>query len=372
MVSYFSEAHDDSEVAALSIESAHASRRAVELALARDQRDLTDLAALLSPIASHEYLEEMAQMSHDLTVQRFGRTIHLFAPLYVSNACVSTCTYCGFSRPNKIVRTTLTSMQVQTEAKYLTSEGFRHILVVSGEHARIVNPDYLCEVIEAMASDVPQISLEVQTWGADEYSRFLNAGADGVVIYQETYSRKDYAKVHLRGRKKDYDARLDAVEIAAASGMRRLGVGALLGLTSDWRSEVIALALHASWLMKKYWRCEISVALPRLRPCVGSLIDHEPVSDHNYLQAICALRLFLPDVSIVLTTREPAPLRDGLMKVGITHMSAGSRTEPGGYTFGHLAADPQFEIDDRRPVSTIVNVITGSGYDAVWKDWARV
>ncbi|RIK08021.1 MAG: 2-iminoacetate synthase ThiH [Acidobacteria bacterium] len=368
----YSAAIDESAVKDAAHLSAHASARDVETALGRDSRDIWDLAALLSPVAGAEYLESIAERSRELTRQRFGKTIHLFAPLYVSNACVSTCTYCGFSKSNEIARTTLEPDEVRVEAGYLLDQGFRHILLVSGEHARIVSPDYLCEVIDALAPSVPQISLEVQTWSATEYERFVAAGADGIVVYQETYDRQRYSEVHLRGRKRDYDARLDALDHAASAGARRLGAGALLGLLPDWRADVISLAEHALWLTRKHWRCEISVALPRLRPCIGSEAEVSPVGDRDYLQAICALRLLLPDAAIVLTTREPARLRDGLMQVGVTHMSAGSHTEPGGYTLGHLGADPQFDVDDRRPVSEVANAIAENGYDPVWKDWARV
>lgn len=368
----FSSAIDESRIREVSRFSSLASARDVETALERERRDLKDLAALLSPVASAEYLEAIAKASSELTRQRFGNTIHLFAPLYVSNACVSTCTYCGFSKSNEITRTTLAPSEVRTEAEYLLDEGFRHILLVSGEHARIVSPQYLCEVVEILAPCVPQISLEVQTWETSDYARIVAAGADGIIVYQETYDRERYSEVHLRGRKRDYDGRLDALDRAAEAGARRLGAGALLGILPDWRADVISLAEHALWLTRKHWRCEISVALPRLRPCIGGEAEVTPVTDRDYLQAICALRLILPDVAIVLTTREPANVRDGLMRVGITHMSAGSHTEPGGYTLGHLGADPQFDVDDRRSASEVAAVITRTGYDPVWKDWARV
>lgn len=368
----YSTAVDETGIGDAARFSAQASARDVEEALGRERRDIRDLAALLSPVAGAEYLEAIAGASRELTRQRFGKTIHLFAPLYVSNACVSTCTYCGFSKPNEIARTTLAPAEVQTEAGYLLDEGFRHILLVSGEHARVVSPDYLCEVIGALAPSVPQISLEVQTWDVPDYARLASSGADGIVVYQETYDRQRYSEVHLRGRKRDYNGRLDALDRAADAGARRLGAGALLGLLPDWRAEVISLAEHALWLTNKHWRCEISVALPRLRPCIGGEADVTPVSDRDYLLAICALRLLLPDAAIALTTREPAKLRDGLMQVGITHMSAGSHTEPGGYTLGHLGADPQFDVDDRRPASEVAAAISGTGYDPVWKDWARV
>lgn len=316
-------------------------------------------------------IEALAAHARELTLRRFGRTVHLFSPLYLSNECVSTCTYCGFSAANTdITRRTLSPEEVRAEAAILTRRGFRHLLLVSGEHPRIVSRDYLCAAIEALAPDVPQLSLEVQTWDTPTYGRFLDAGCDGVVIYQETYDRDVYAATHLKGRKRNYARRLEAPAAAAAAGMRRIGLGVLLGLAPDWRADVDALVAHARDLQRRYWRSEFTVALPRLRPCAGGIAPQAQVSDDEYVEALCRIRVALPEAGIVLSTRESPVLRDGLARICVTHMSAGSATEPGGYS-APREAEPQFEVDDRRSPAEVASVLRTEGLDPVWKDWLR-
>ena len=341
----------------------------VDRALASARRTLDDFAALLSPAATPR-LEEMAHAAHATTVRRFGRTIHLFAPLYLSNECVSTCTYCGFSAGNDIARRTLTPDELIGEARALTARGFRHVLLVAGEHARIVSKDYLVECVEALAPEVPELSVEVQVWDTDTYRRLVGAGCDGLVVYQETYDPDTYAAVHLKGKKRNYAWRLAAPDRGAEAGMRRLGIGALLGLHADWRSDALAVAAHARALMRRWWRCEVSVSLPRLRPAAGEYEPAAPVSDRDLVQLLCGLRLVLPDVGISLSTREPPDLRDRLVPLGVTHMSAGSHTEPGGYA-APSDAEPQFEVGDERSPADVAGVLRASGYDPVWKDWQR-
>ena len=333
------------------------------------RRTLRDFAALLSPDVD---LERLAGAAHRLTVQRFGRTIHLFAPLYLSNECVSTCTYCGFSAEHEIARRTLSVEEVVAEGAALAERGFRHVLLVSGEHARIVSKDYLVACVEALAPMFPSISVEVQVWDEATYRRLVEAGCEGLVVYQETYARSTYGAVHLKGKKRNYDWRLAAPDRGAAAGMRRLGVGALLGLHDDWRFEALAVAAHASALVRRWWRTEVTVSLPRMRPAAG--VDVAPggdVDDRSFVQLLCAMRLFLPDVGLVLSTREPAGLRDALVRLGVTHMSAGSHTEPGGYA-APSDAEPQFEIADTRSPAELAAVLRAAGYDPVWKDWERV
>jgi 2-iminoacetate synthase len=329
---------------------------------------LADLAALLSPAAGAR-LEELAHAAHELTIRRFGRTVRLFAPLYLSNECVSVCTYCGFSAGNDIARRTLTVAEVTAEAEELRRRGFRHVLLVSGEHARIVSKDYLVDCVAALAPRLPSISLEVQVWDTSTYRRLVEAGCEGLVVYQEAYDRATYESFHLKGKKRNYDWRLSAPDRGAEAGMRRLGIGALLGLDPDWRSEAIAVAAHARALIRRWWRCEVSISLPRLRPAAG----YEPgnhLGDREFVQLLCALRVVLPDVGLTLSTREPAPLRDRLVALGVTTMSAGSHTEPGGYA-GPSEAEPQFEVADNRSPEEVVAVLRGAGYDPVWKDWQR-
>lgn len=340
----------------------------VSRALARAHPGLADLAALLSPAAGAR-LEELAQAAHELTIRRFGRTVRLFAPLYLSNECVSVCTYCGFSAGNDIARRTLTIPEVTAEGEELRRRGFRHVLLVSGEHARIVNKDYLIDCVAALAPRLPSISVEVQVWDTATYRRLVEAGCEGLVVYQEAYDRATYQSFHLKGKKKNYDWRLSAPDRGAEAGMRRLGIGALLGLDPDWRSEAIAVAAHALALIRRWWRCEVAISLPRLRPAAG-YEPGDPVGDRDFVQLLCALRIVLPDVGLILSTREPAAFRDRLVALGVTTMSAGSHTEPGGYA-APSEADPQFEIADNRSPEEVVAVLRGAGYDPVWKDWQR-
>ncbi|HVF74439.1 MAG TPA: 2-iminoacetate synthase ThiH [Acidimicrobiales bacterium] len=343
----------------------------VARALAATRRTPADFAALLSAAAVPR-LEDIARAAHESTVRRFGRTVQLFAPLYVSNECVSTCTYCGFSAGNEIARRTLAVDEVVAEVTALRDRGFRHVLLVAGEHARIVSKDYLVDVVRAVAPVMPMISIEVQVWDTDTYRRLVEAGCDGLVVYQETYDRTTYADVHLKGKKRNYDWRLAAPDRGAEAGMRRLGIGALLGLHGDWRLEALAVAVHARALIKRHWRCEVSMSLPRLRPAAGlETPPADPVDDPEFVQLLCALRLLLPDLGITLSTRESPALRDALVRLGITSMSAGSHTEPGGYA-APSDAEPQFEVSDTRSADEVAAVLRAAGYDPVWKDWQRV
>lgn len=328
-----------------------------------------DLPVLLSAAAA-DRLEDMAAAAHRLTRQRFGRAVRLFAPLYLSNECVSVCTYCGFSAGNEIARRTLSVEEAVAEAKALVDRGFRHVLLVAGEHARIVSKGYLEEVVKALSPFVPQLSVEVQVWDEATYGRLVAAGCDGLIVYQETYDEATYADVHRLGKKRNAAWRLAAPDRGAAAGMRHLGIGALLGLHGDWRSEALAVAAHAEALTRRWWRCEVQVSLPRLRPAAGGYEPADPVDDRSFTQLVCALRLCLPDVGISMSTREPAALRDALVPLGVTTLSAGSHTEPGGYA-EESDAEPQFEISDDRSPAEVAAALVALGYDPVWKDWQR-
>lgn len=346
----------------------HATARDVDAALATERRDLHDFAALLSPAAG-ERIEELARASHEVTTRRFGKTVHLYAPLYLSNQCLTTCTYCGFARQLQIARRTLTTAQTRREATFLRDLGFRHLLLLTGEHERDTGVAFLCDHVAAVREIVPQVSLEVQVWDTEQYRALAAAGCDGVVIYQETYDRARYGQVHTGGRKRDYDFRLGGPERAASAGIRRLGIGALLGLTREWVRDALALAAHARYLQQVAWRCEIAVSVPRLRPSASGFQPERAVTDAEMTRLICALRLLLPDAGIVMSTREPAVLRDALVRIGVTHTSAGSHADPGGYTEG--GATPQFDLTDTRPASEVIEALRRMGYDTVWKDWDR-
>jgi 2-iminoacetate synthase len=351
---------------------------------------LADFARLLSPAAG-AHLEELCQRSQTLTRQRFGKVIRLFAPLYLSNECVNNCKYCGFSRDNPILRVTLGVDEVLREARALGEQGFRNILLVAGEHPRFVSRQYLADCVGALHAEVPGISLEIGPMETEEYRPIVEAGADGLVVYQETYDRGIYREMHTAGPKRDFEWRLETPERAYAAGFRRLGIGALYGL-ADWRREAICLAAHAQYLLRHCWKAQLTVSLPRLRPCAGEFEPLTHLSERDFVQLLCALRLMLPDAGLVLSTREPAQFRDGLIPLGITMISAGSHTEPGGYTgagrqklhrteHGRIVelaegasewasgATGQFEIADDRSPEEMARLLRRLGYEPVWKDW---
>ena len=344
---------------------------------------------LITP-KSDQQLEAMAQSSSSLTLQNFGRTMRLFAPLYLSNECINNCQYCGFSRDNPILRVTLDVDEVIAEARHLARQGFRQILLVTGEHPKFAGHDYLAECVRALAPDFSSISIEVGPMETEDYLPIVEAGAEGLVVYQETYNRGIYAEMHTAGPKRDFNFRLDCVERGYAAGFRRLGVGALIGL-SRWQDEAIALAAHLEYLFKRCWQAQITVSVPRLRPAAGGFHPLFSMTDRELVQLVCALRITFPQLGIVLSTRERASLRDSLVSIGVTMMSAGSHTEPGGYTRqgrvhlhrtvrGRIVAPEyedgedelatgQFAISDERSPAEIAAVLRRRGLEPVWKDW---
>ncbi|MFM8420005.1 MAG: radical SAM protein, partial [Verrucomicrobiota bacterium] len=293
----------------------------VSRVLSGGARTLQDFAVLISPAAAGR-LEELCRRSQAVTRQRFGRVIRLFAPLYLSNECINNCAYCGFSRDNPILRVTLSVEDVVREARALAGQGFRNILLVAGEHPRFVSNGYLAECTRAVGDVVPSVSLEVGPMEAEEYRPIVAAGAEGLVVYQETYDRDVYARMHTAGPKRNFDWRLECPERAYTAGFRRLGIGALYGL-ADWRREALSLAAHASHLLRHCWKAMLTLSFPRLRPCAGDFQPLTHLGDRDLAQLAAAFRLFLPDAGLVLSTREPARLRDGLFGIGFTHASAG-------------------------------------------------
>ena len=334
------------------------------------ERTLEDLAALLAPSAA-DRLEELAAASRELTIARFGKTMRMYAPLYLSNECLTTCTYCGFAKDLPIIRRSLTTVETLDEARHLVRSGFRSILLLTGEHERLTGVDFLVQRVRALSAEVPQLAIEVQVWDELEYRALVEAGCEGLVVYQETYHPQTYARVHLGGRKRRYRWRLLGPERGARAGMRRIGIGALFGLHEDWRYEAIAVAAHARFLQRHHWRTQVNVSVPRMRPSASGYQPKVLLSDRELAQLVCALRLFLPDAGIVLSTREAPALRDGLARIGITHMSAGSHTEPGGYEHPDEAAE-QFEVADLRSPSQVALRLREMGYDPVWEEWSLV
>ncbi len=342
---------------------------------------------LLAP-ADDARLEEMAQEARELTRQNFGRTMRMFAPLYLSNECINNCRYCGFSRDNPILRVTLTVEEVAAEARHLAGQGFRQVLLVAGEHPKFVSGNYLADCVRALRPLFSSISLELGPMETAEYRPLVEAGAEGLVVYQETYDRGVYAEMHTSGPKRDFNWRLDCPERAYAAGFRRLGIGALFGL-APWKNEALALAAHVEYLLKHCWQSDLTVSLPRLRPAAGEFEPPFSLGDRELAQLICAFRLGFPQLGMVLSTREPAPLRDALVSLGVTSMSSGSHTEPGGYTgqgrgavhqtirgrimppdeSGNEIATRQFEISDERSPAEVATVLRARGFEPVWKDW---
>jgi len=361
--------------------------------LAKDKLSLADFSNLISPAAG-ELLEHMGRRSHALTRQRFGKVIRLFAPLYLSNECINNCQYCGFSRDNPILRVTLSVEEALREGRALAEKGFRNILLVAGEHPKFVSNHYLRDCVAVLHAEIPSVSLEVGPMETADYRPLVAAGADGLVVYQETYDRALYAVLHTAGPKRNFDWRLETPERAYEAGFRRIGIGALYGL-ADWRYEALAVAAHTDYLLRNCWKAYLTISLPRLRPCAGEFQPLTHMSDRELVQLLCALRLMFPDVGLVLSTRETAKLRNGLIPLGITLMSAGSHTEPGGYTGagkenlhqtvrgrivetgssewatnGHTTnATGQFNIADERSADEVAKQIQNLGYEPVWKDW---
>ncbi len=329
--------------------------------------DIKRLGVFISPAAS-EFIEQMAVSAERLTRQRFGRTVSLYVPLYVSDYCVNSCVYCGYNCRSGFSRTRLSVEQACEQAEYLAGEGFRHILLVSGEDRDFVSCDYLSELAERLRERFSSISIEIYPMSGEEYGYLYGSGIDGVTLYQETYDRDNYRKYHLAGPKSDYDNRIKSIDRLAGAGMRRIGMGVLLGL-SDWRLDTLAMGMHASFIMKKYWRGQVSFSFPRLRPARAVADEFGGLmSDAELVQMMTALRLCFADAGIVLSTRESARLRDNLVRICVTRMSAGSKTSPGGYG-GKVEGEKQFEIADERCAGEIACMLRENGLEAVWKDW---
>jgi 2-iminoacetate synthase len=339
----------------------------VERALARAGRgvDLEDFRALLSPAAA-PYLEEMAQASHRLTVERFGKTMQLFAPLYLSNVCANVCTYCGFSAQNRIPRKVLNDQEIVAEAEALRALGFEHVLLVTGEAGR-VGRDYLANALRLLRPYFSSLSIEVQPLDEEDYAALAPAGLSAVLVYQETYDAAAYARHHLSGPKADLAYRLETPDRLGRAGIKKIGLGALYGL-SDWRTDAWFLGLHLRYLEQRHWRTRYSISFPRLRPHAGVDIAVTPFGERDLVQTACALRLLSPEAELSLSTREAAGFRDRAFRLGFTTMSAGSRTNPGGYASAPDSLE-QFAIDDARSPAEVAAFLRSQAYEPVWKDW---
>lgn len=330
------------------------------------KRSLEDFKALISPAAA-PFLEQMAQLSHQITQKRFGKTIQMYVPMYLSNECQNICTYCGFSMDNKVPRKTLSTKEIDQEVDIIKSMGFEHVLLVTGEANRTVGVDYIKDTIRHIKPHFSNISMEVQPMETDEYKTLIDEGLHSVLVYQETYHKEDYKKHHPKGKKSNFDWRLETPDRLGVAGIHKIGLGVLIGL-EDWRVDSFYCALHLDYLEKKYWQTKYSISFPRLRPFSGGLEPKVEMNDRELLQLICAYRIFNEEVELSLSTRENPKFRDHTFKLGITSMSAGSKTEPGGYANADLALE-QFEISDERSPNEVADVLRANGYEVVWKDW---
>lgn len=340
----------------------------VEQALSRPmgRLNLEDFKALVSPLAQ-DYLEAMARISHARTVERFGYTQQMYAPVYLSNVCSNICTYCGFSAGNKIPRKILNRKEIIQELKAVKRLGMNQVLFVTGEAGLRVGVPYLSQAIELARRQFSSISMEVQPFDENAYKTLIDLGLSAVLVYQETYNREAYAKYHLKGMKTDFDYRLETPDRLGRSGIKKIGMGALYGL-EDWRTDSFMVASHLRYMEQTYWRTRYSLSFPRIRPHRGSFQPVSSMSDKDLVQLICAYRLLSPEVELSMSTREDPAFRDHTYKLGITSLSAGSKTNPGGYTVDAQSLE-QFEISDERSPEEVAGMLRAGGYEVVWKDW---
>ena len=341
----------------------------VELAILRKGKGgLDDFIALISPIAGEYYLESLALLSSQLTKQRFGKAIRLFAPMYLSNECNNVCDYCGFSLGNTIPRKTLNPVEILKDAGILRKMGFEHILLVTGESARVVDVKYIGEALQLLRPYFSNLSIEVQPLHQNQYQELIKKGLHSVLVYQETYNRESYSKHHIRGKKRNFDWRLETPDRLGRAKIKKIGLGCLYGLTADWRTDAYFAAQHLQYLEKKFWQTTYSMSFPRLRPCQGESKPEVILRDRDFVQLLCAFRIFSHELELSISTRESPSFRDNLVPLGITTMSAGSKTNPGGYANDEDSLE-QFEVSDDRTPQDICSMLKKHNYDPVWKDW---
>ena len=344
--------------------------RDVEIALSKEHLNIDDFMALISP-AAEPYIENMAQLSHKYTMERFGKTISMYIPLYVSNACSNYCVYCGFNHNNPMQRTTLTMEQVKAECEAIRRLGpFENLLIVSGEFPSVNGVDYIEKVLQTARPYFNNLTIEVKPKKENDYYRLTQSGLNGVVCFQETYNETNYKKYHPKGMKSIYEWRLNGYDRMGAAGVHKIGMGVLIGL-EDWRTDVTMLARHLQYLRRNYWRTRYSINFPRMCPSEGGYQPKVVMSDKELAQLTFAFRLFDHDVDISYSTRENPAFRANMMRLGVTSMSAGSKTEPGGYATSPDALE-QFEVSDDRTPLEVANEIRALGYEAVWKDWDKI
>lgn len=342
----------------------------VRRALSKEHCDVNDFMALISPAAA-PYLETMARLSRKYTMERFGKTISMFVPLYITNSCTNSCVYCGFNHNNPMKRTILTEEEMVNEYKAIKKLApFENLLLVTGENPAKAGVDYIERALLLAKPYFANLQIEVMPLKAEEYERLTHAGLNGVICFQETYNKANYNIYHPRGMKSKFEWRVNGFDRMGQAGVHKIGMGVLIGL-EEWRTDITFMAIHLQYLRKKYWKTRYSVNFPRLRPSEGHFQPNVVMSDRQLAQTIFAFRLFDHDVDISVSTRENPNFRDHITTLGATSLSAGSKTEPGGY-FTHPQALEQFVVSDDRTPSEVETAIKKAGYEAVWKDWDRI
>lgn len=342
----------------------------VERALSRERLSTDDFMALISP-AALPYLERMAARSRQITQSRFGKTISLYIPLYLTNSCTNSCVYCGFNRHNLMPRVILKPDEIRRECEAIRELGpFENILLVTGEDPRRAGVDYLEEALNICRPYFNNMTMEVMPLAAEEYERLTRSGLNGVVCFQETYNSERYKVYHPAGMKSKFEWRLDGYDRMGQAGVHKIGMGVLIGL-EDWRTDVTFMARHLEYLRRHYWRTRFSVNFPRMRPSESGFQPNVVMTDRELAQLTFAFRIFDPDVDISVSTRETPRFRDNILTLGPTSMSAGSKTDPGGYAVNPQALE-QFAVSDERSPREVEAAIKAAGYEAVWKDWDKI
>ena len=342
----------------------------VETALSKQVCDIDDFMALISPAAA-PYLEQMAVLSRRYTQERFGKTISMYIPLYITNSCTNHCVYCGFNHNNPIARVILTPEEIENECKAIRRLGpFENLLIVTGENPRDAGVDYLERALQVARPYFNNLTIEVMPLKSEDYYRLTQSGLNGVVCFQETYHRDRYKIYHPKGMKSNFEWRLNGYDRMGQAGVHKIGMGVLIGL-EDWRTDVTFMALHMLYLRKHYWKTRYSVNFPRMRPSEGHFQPNVVMTDRELAQLTFAYRIFDHDVDISFSTRESAFFRDHIATLGATSMSAGSKTEPGGY-YTYPQALEQFAVSDERTPAEVEAAIRAIGYEVVWKDWDKI
>lgn len=339
----------------------------VENALTNDSLTLDDFMALLSP-AARPFVEPMAQKAQRLTRQRFGHAVGFYVPLYLSNLCANDCTYCGFSMSNRIKRKTLDASEIINECLTIRKIGFDSLLLVTGEHQTKVGMAYFRRHLPIIRQYFSSLMMEVQPLSTDEYAELKSLGLDGVMVYQETYHEPTYQLHHLKGKKQDFYWRLETPERLGKAGIDKIGLGALIGLSNSWRTDCYMVAEHLLYLQQHYWQSRYSISFPRLRPCAGGIEPASLMNDAELVQLICAFRLLAPNVELSLSTRESPYFRDHVVPLAINNVSAGSKTQPGGYADSKAELE-QFAPNDNRSAAQVADALVQAGLQPVWKDW---